>query len=115
MRDYYHPVEFADMHKPVVEDPNYDDLFIFVPSMSQIIRISEGNGTNLQEEDIQNGYVDYIYYDQHEMSMDFPEVDGGQVMLKKSFRERFNFMEECVPYVLDMAYGNDELDYIVLK
>lgn len=98
-----------------IEDHTYDDIFIFVPAMSQIIRISEGDGMNLQEEDIQNGYTDYIYYDQHELSMNFPGVDGGQVMLKKPFRERFNSMEECVPYVLDMAYGNDELEYVILK
>ena len=38
----------------------YEDLYIFVPAMKQIIRIAEGTGDNLLPEDIEEGYVDYI-------------------------------------------------------
>ena len=38
----------------------YDDLYIFVPVMKQIVRIAEGTGDNLLPEDIEEGYVDYI-------------------------------------------------------
>lgn len=41
----------------------YEDVFIYVPSVRQILRIAEGNGMNLLEEDEAEGYVDYIYYD----------------------------------------------------
>ena len=93
----------------------FEDIYIFIPSFRQIIRIAEGNGMNLLDEDIRNGYVDYIYYDQHELDIDLPEVDGGQVMLDKPFHDMFKSMEECIPHVLDMAYGVNDIPYVVLK
>lgn len=95
--------------------PMFKDIYIFVPSAKQIIRIAEGNGMNLLDEDIREGYVDYIYYDQHELDVELPEVDGGQVMLTKPFHEMFKTMEECIPYVLDLAYGSNTIPYIVLN
>lgn len=83
----------------------YSDIFIFVPEMRQIVRIAEGNGSNLLAEDIENGYVDYIYYDQYELGADIAEVDGGQILLKEPLRDRYCCIAECIPDVLDMAYG----------
>ena len=94
---------------------NYNDVFIYVPSANEIIHIAEGTGDNLLKEDIKEGYVDYIYYDQHDLDMDFPETDGGQVMLTELFREKYTCTEECIPDVLDMAYGNSKLKYTILK
>ena len=48
-----------------MEYTRYADVFIYVPSVREIVRIAEGNGTNLLDEDEAEGYVDYIYYDQH--------------------------------------------------
>ena len=87
------------------ESERYRDLFIFVPETGQIIRIAEGDGSNLSAEDIENGYVDYIYYDQYELGEDIAEVDGGQILLTDPLRERYCCMSECIPDVLDMAYG----------
>lgn len=75
---------------------------------------SEGNGTNLLDEDEAEGYVDYIYYDQHELSSGMPECDGGQVMLTELFRDKFSSTEDAIPAVLDMAYGNKNLKYVIL-
>ena len=94
---------------------NYNDIFIFVPSANEIIRIAEGSGDNLLKEDIKEGYVDYIIYEQYELDIDMPESDGGQVMLTELFREKYTCTEDCVPDVLDMAYDNSELEYIVLE
>ena len=91
----------------------YVDLFIFVPEMKQVIHICEGTGDNLLWED-EEGYVDYIYYDQHELSTDMPVVDGGQVLLEGMFRDLFQCTADCIPRVLDMAYGSGALDYIIL-
>lgn len=93
----------------------YDDIYVFVPSAKQIIRIAEGDGMNLLAQDIEDGYVDYIYYDQHELGVDLPEIDGGQVMLTKHFHEKYKSMKECIPDVLDMAYGVNNIPYIVLE
>lgn len=94
---------------------DYNDIFIFVPSANEIIRISEGTGDNLLPEDIEEGYVDYIIYEQYELDIDMPESDGGQVMLTELFRKKYTCTEDCIPDVLDMAYDNSELEYMVLK
>ena len=93
----------------------FDTIFIYVPDAHQILRISEGTGDNLLDEDTEAGYVDYIYYDQHELSIGLSEVDGGMVMLTELFQEKFTCTEDAIPHVLDMAYGQPELQYIVLK
>lgn len=93
----------------------FNDIYIFVPSAREIIRIAEGNGMNLLDEDIANGYVDYIYYEQHALEIEFPEVDGGQIMLSEPFHDRFKTMEECIPSVLIMAYGVESIPYVVLE
>lgn len=96
------------------EPEGYGDLFIFVPEMKQVIRISEGTGDNLLWEDKEKGYVDYIYYDQHGLSIDMPVVEGGQVLLKGMYRNLFRCTADCIPRVLDMAYGSDALSYVIL-
>lgn len=93
----------------------YDELFIFVPDAGQIIRIEEGTGDNLLKEDIENGYVDYIYYDQYELNNGIEEVDGGQVLLTELFREKYRCTADCISEVLNMAYGTCTLDYMILK
>jgi hypothetical protein len=93
----------------------FDTIHIFVPEAKQIIRISEGTGDNLLDEDMDAGYVDYIYYEQYELGPDIRDVDGGQIMLTKLFREQFTCTKDCIPNVLDMAYGDTSLNYIVLE
>ena len=91
----------------------FNPINIFVPEFKQIITISEGNGMNLLDEDMDEGFVDYIYYDQYDYDMQ--EVDGGQVMLTEMFREKYSSTKECIPAVLDMAYGDSSIKYIVLE
>lgn len=94
----------------------YNTIYIYVPLAKQIIRISEGTGDNLLDEDIDAGYVDYIYYEQYEFgAFDIEEHDGGQVMLNEQFQHKFSCTEDAVPYVLDMAYGNSSLEYQILN
>lgn len=71
------------------EHGRYCDIFMFIPEERQVIRIAEGSGDNLLQEDIENGYVDYIYYAQHELRVDMPEVDGGMVLLEKPLRDKY--------------------------
>ena len=93
----------------------FDTIYVYVPSMKHLIRVSEGTGDNLLDEDIDDGYVDYIYYEQYELGPDIKEHDGGQVMLTELFQEQFNSTEDAVTSVLDMAYGDPTIPYIVLK
>lgn len=93
----------------------FDTIYIFVPDAQQIVQISEGSGDNLLDEDIDAGYVDYIYYEQYELEPGVPEIDGGMVMLTELFQEKFKCTADAIPHVLDMAYGQASLPYIVLK
>ena len=42
------------------------------------------------------------------------ECDGGQVMLTELFRDKFSSTEDAIPAVLDMAYGDKNLKYVIL-
>lgn len=92
----------------------YEDIFIFVPGVGQIIRMAEGSSDNLLSEDMENGYVDYIYYEQYELGAGIPEVDGGQILLDELLRDRYCRMAECIPDVLDLAYGNRMIGFMIL-
>ena len=92
----------------------YNDIFIYVPTMRQIIRIDEGSGDNLTDDDIAQGYVDYIYYEVYNVQQDLPEVDGGMIMLTEWFQGKFESTKEAIPAVLDMAYGDESIGYIML-
>lgn len=93
----------------------FDTIYIFVPGAKQIIRISEGSGDNLLEEDIKAGFVDYIYYEQYDLGPTINEADGGQIMLYKAFQKQYTSTKDCIPDVLEMAYGIDGIPYIVLE
>ena len=92
----------------------FDEVYIYIPGEQQIIKISEGTGDNLLEEDTNEGYVDYIYYEQYSREPGFPEVDGGMVMLTELFRDKYKSTSECIPAVLDTAFGDVTIEYIVL-
>ena len=92
----------------------FNGIFIYVPTMRQIIRIDEGSGDNLTDDDIAQGYVDYIYYEVYNVQQDLPEVDGGMVMLTELFKNKFKSVKDAIPAVLDMAYGDESIGYIML-
>lgn len=97
-----------------MKDVRYTDVFIYVPSANQILRVEEGGGTNLLKEDVEAGFVDYIYYDQYELDSEMTNSDGGMITLKELFRDKFKDTLEAIPAALDMAYGNNKLKYIFL-
>ena len=56
----------------------------------QIYHITEGTGDNLSEEDIKEGYVDYIYYDVYDNIQGIANediVDGGMILLEKIYQD----------------------------
>lgn len=93
----------------------FGPVYIYVPAMKQIVRIAEGSGDNLLDEDIEAGYVDYIYYDQYALEAALPERDGGQIMLTERFQEKFTCTKDAIPAVLEMAFGDETMAYIVLE
>ena len=93
----------------------FDEIYIYVPSKKQIIRITEGSGDNLTDDDLDQGYVDYIYYETHSLKQDLPEVDGGMILLKQLFKQKYNSTKESIQAVLDMAYEDEKIDYVLLN
>lgn len=52
--------------------------------------IREGTGDALEQEDIDDGYVDYIYYDYYASLTDIKEdnaYDGGMILLKRLYKD----------------------------
>ena len=92
----------------------FNDIFIYVKTKKQIIRIDEGSGDNLTDDDIAQGYVDYIYYEVYNVQQNLPEVDGGMIMLTELFQNKFKSVKDSIPAVLDMAYGDESIEYIML-
>ena len=92
----------------------FGDVYIFVPSEKQIVRISEGTGDNLLPEDTAAGYVDYIMYDQYYLDEGMQEVDGGQLMTYQLVQEKYKRLADSMPDVLEMAYGYPLPDCMIL-
>lgn len=92
----------------------YEDLFVFVAEIGQIIRIVEGDGGNLFPEDVAKGYVDYVYYEQYRLCSNMPEVDGGQLMLREPLRQKYACLADSISDVLDLAYGSSIMDCRIL-
>ena len=87
-----------------------------------VLHITEGDGTNLSEEDGEEGYVDYIYYDVYRavpfleaMSLAYDENaaqdlidDGGMVLLKEPYSSLT--AESIVSRALNLAFGVDSVE-----
>lgn len=78
------------------------DLVIYCIPNEKIIRISEGDGCNLSQEDIDNGYVDYLYYDVFDPQNLQDVEDGGMVLLKKPIKEEFSSIQGVIDRVTEM-------------
>lgn len=94
---------------------SFDDVYVFVPSKNQIVRIAEGTGDNLLGEDIEAGYVDYIIYEQYELDQGMPEMDGGQMMSETLVQSRYNQLADSIPDIMDMAYDDPNIERVILS
>lgn len=93
----------------------FDDVFLYVPGAGQIVHISEGAGTNLTDEDIRDGYVDYLDYSQYDLSDGIQEADGGMMLSGEYVRKRYTQLADSIRDVLDLVYGSGDVAYIRLE
>lgn len=66
-----------------------DDMWLMTDD-GYIYHIQEGTGDNLTEEDIDDGYKDYIYIDIYANMTDIigeETYDGGMILLKKLYKD----------------------------
>lgn len=64
---------------------------IHVTNTDTVIEFDEGTGDNLLDEDIEAGYVDYVYYTVYDISdlFNVVEVDGGMILLEEYYDEHY--------------------------
>lgn len=78
------------------------------------IRINEGTGDNLSQEDEAQGYVDYIMLSFMEYDgNDLVESDGFQVMLSEMYQSKFESEKDVVKYLIDTNWISD-VSYVYL-
>ena len=97
---------------------NYDDIYIYVPVPDEngyIIYISEGTGDNLLFEDIEEGYVDYINYEIYMFGNGICEDDGGMIMLRELFRDKYSCTADCIPDVLEFTHDTKLINCQILN
>lgn len=67
-----------------------DEVMVYVPKKKLFLYVAEGTGDNLWQEDMDEGYVDYLYIEVYEMDgTEMFEVDGGELLLKEYVRDRY--------------------------
>ena len=96
----------------------FSDIMLYIPKTETIITISEGTGDNLLDEDIADGYVDYLNYDIGDVAdilseRNLPD-DGGMIMYKELIQEKFSDLKETIPDVLEDIYGTKNIKYQIL-
>lgn len=64
---------------------NVSDFWAGGLDSRSIYHIMEGTGDNLSREDVENGFVDYIYYEEYDLRGNC--IDGGMWLLEKPFGE----------------------------
>ena len=91
------------------------DSFLIWNKDAGFVIISEGEGCNLLPEDIDAGYVDYIYIEglTFNGSPEFDTADGGEFLLEEYYEDKFSCDEDVVEYCKNIEAIPDE-QYIIL-
>lgn len=89
----------------------FDDLFLYIPDLNEILEIQEGSGDNLCSEDYEAGIVDYMNYYIYDTSL--REKDGGMLMTKEYVQEKYKSLADAIPDILDYAYGRSDIRYVI--
>ena len=84
------------------------------------VHIYEGTGDNLLKEDVADGYKDYynygIYSDPDDARLQINEIDGGMVLLRDLYRDRFKSNDDVVRDFLENHLSdipdNAEYEYV---
>lgn len=95
-----------------------NNIMIFIPEIKVFLRAKEGDGTNLLDEDIENGNVDYVMIDTYELDDEYlVGLDGGMMMLTELFTEKYkedkyghSLVEDAMKFMFDEGY-----DYYVIE
>lgn len=76
----------------------------YIPELDTIINCIEGTGDNLLDEDIDEGYVDYVMITTQEHNGDYFEedTDGGMMLLTEAFIDAYpdedKLIQDCIKF-----------------
>lgn len=88
-------------------------MVIYLKDLELFITACEGTGDNLLEEDIEQGYVDYIMTNAYKADgYEFEELGGGQCLTDKLVKDMDT--EEFAEKVLAFHGYKDE-DYVIIE
>lgn len=93
------------------------EVLVYIPEMKEFLYASEGTGDNLLDEDIEQGYMDYVNINTYAFdNPGFIEKDGGQMMLTELFINKYGgdngtqLIEDAIRFIYEMDF-----DYVVLE
>lgn len=100
-------------------------MLVYIPDMKEFLMACEGTGDNLLQEDIDEGFCDYVYietYTYEGFNGELVEEDGGQLMLEELFVNKYGaegsdeFKKDLlIKDAMDFIYANPSLDYIEIE
>ena len=90
-------------------------MLSYVKDYERLITAVEGTGDNLTDEDIADGYNDYVMTSIYKQEgEELILEDGGQMLSKEMIRDME--VDELAKRVVDYWYdGNDEVEWVVLN
>ena len=89
---------------------------VYIPELDTILVAQEGTGDNLLDEDVEAGYVDYVYIETQQFDGDrFEEdSDGGQMMMEEYFADVYEGNpEKLAKDAVEFMFG--DINYIILR
>lgn len=92
-------------------------MMVYIPERGEFLMACEGTGDNLLQEDIDEGYVDYIYIETYIWDgNEFIEYDGGQQLLSELYQNKYKDDDETmIRDAMEFMYGNRNYSYIEIK
>jgi len=92
----------------------FHEITLYVPIYNELLKIIPGGGTT-DKEDLDNGYVDYISYQRYYLNNLSEYLDGGDLMLECNAEDIYTDIYDSISDVLQIAYSNDNIKYILLE
>ena len=91
-------------------------MMVYMPESGLFINAVEGTGDNLLPEDMEEGYVDYVYITIYKWNGDeLEEFDGSMMLLKETFEDKYgNDNEALVKDVMEFMDFNVS-SYVEIK
>lgn len=72
-------------------------MMVYMPESGLFINAVEGTGDNLLPEDMEEGYVDYVYITIYKWNGDeLEEFDGSMMLLKEPFEDKYKNDNEAL-------------------